>query len=355
MIGFSARLKFFLLLTLLLFFIFMINGVEAQTNDPSVDGTFQISPLRHDWVVAPDDKERGVIYLKNNAKEAINVEVEVQDFSVNQDFDNSTNFFVPNENHPLRAYDVINWINIDKNSFKLEAGESKEVDFNVHIPLGTPTGGYYGVVFFTRKPIEDKQVDAPAQVGILTRLGMLLTFGVHGSQPINEQGSLKLFSPAKKVFIDNPISLNLQVTNGGNFPYKLTGSAKIYKAGKKVTTLEIDPRLFYPERTKNIQIPTWDASFFDIGKYDVKLNLISEDGSVVIDGTTSFWIIPWKIVAIVFFIVVVLLIIFNIGVSSGRQKIEKKERVEKPPIIKKGRPNITSESAEVVQKNRRVI
>ena len=311
-------------LMFLLCFIFGISHVEAQQIDPKIDNTFQISPLRYDWNVNLSDDKKGVIFVKNNDTEDCNIEVSTEDFSVDQNFENDTKFFVPNENHPLKAYDVINWIDVDKSPFILKAGESKEIDFSAHVPEGTPTGGYYGVIFFTKKPIEEKTVDAPAQVNVLTRLGVLLTFGVKGSQPISEKGSLKLFEPARKVFIDNPINFNAQIENSGNFPYKVAGSIDVYKFGKKLTTLEIAPKLLYPDRTRNMPIPAWNASFFELGKYEAKIHITSEDGSIILDGTTSFLIIPWKIVAIVFLIMVVAWIIFSVGIEKGKKKNKNK-------------------------------
>ncbi|MDD5397354.1 MAG: hypothetical protein PHW24_04875, partial [Candidatus Moranbacteria bacterium] len=213
----DAKMGKVMFLALAFLLLFGIGNAKAQQSEiQKIDNTFQISPLRYDWVVDLNDERQGVVFVKNNATVPINIETEIQDFSVNQDLQNNTRFFVPNENHPLKAYDVINWINIDKEPFRLEPGEAKAVNFSAKIPMTTPTGGYYGVIFFTKKPIEEEISNAPVQLNVTTRLGILLTFGVKGKEPINEKGNLALFSPTKKVFIDNPVGFNTQLANTGN-------------------------------------------------------------------------------------------------------------------------------------------
>ncbi|MDD5397355.1 MAG: hypothetical protein PHW24_04880, partial [Candidatus Moranbacteria bacterium] len=143
-------------------------------------------------------------------------------------------------------------------------------------------------------------------------------FGVKGKEPINEKGNLALFSPTKKVFIDNPVGFNTQLANTGNFPFKISGTVDIFKFGKHMATLDMVPHLLYPDRVRSIEDLNWDFSLLDIGKYEAKLNLTSEDGSVVIAGTTTFFVIPWKLVAIVFFSLLILWIIFSAGRMSGK-------------------------------------
>ncbi|MEI7620916.1 MAG: hypothetical protein WCJ51_00110 [Candidatus Moraniibacteriota bacterium] len=302
---------------------------QAQENHPVVpaaDGNFQLSPLRYDWRMELGEEKKAIVTVKNSSSKPVEIEVDVQDFSVDESLESNSNFFVPNENHPLKAYDVINWIAIDKAPFRLEAGESRQLEFSAKIPAKTPTGGYYGVIFFTKKPMEDNTnlKDGAVTVNVLTRMGLLLTFGVQGDGPIVEQGSLKLFKPTKKVFINNPISFDTQVSNTGNFPFKVSGTVEIFKGDKKVETLEVAPRVLYPDRTRSVVTPSWTASFAEMGKYQAKLHLVSEDGKIAIDGQTSFLLLPWKVMAIVFVILVAVWVIFSVGVVSANQENKKK-------------------------------
>lgn len=309
-------------LALLLLLVAGVKGASAQ----QADGGFQVSPLRYDWQVNLNDQKTGTIFVKNNSSEAVNIEVDAQDFSVNQDLGNTSNFFVPNENHPLKAYDVINWINIDKAPFRLEAGQSKEVTFSAKIPAATPTGGYYGVIFFSRKPVLEKSQTSAIQINTETRLGVLLTFAVKGNEAIVERGDLKLFEASKNVFIDNPITFNLQMKNTGNIPYKVFGSVDISKFGSKLTSLEISPNLLYPDRVRGINIVPLNLSIFDIGKYNASLHLTSEDGAVNINSATSFVVIPWKLAALAFLIFVALWVVLNTGIINGKAKVKSQSK-----------------------------
>jgi len=122
-----------------------LRGVSHSQQDPRIAPGVQVSPVRFDWDMNVGEERTGIINLKNYAEEPYDVDVEIEDFYVTDDT-TEARFFIPNENHPLFAYDVISWIDAPKN-VHLEPGEGRDISFLVKVPKDTPTGGYYGALF----------------------------------------------------------------------------------------------------------------------------------------------------------------------------------------------------------------
>jgi hypothetical protein len=168
------------------------------------------------------------------------------------------------------------------------------LEFTVNIPEGQPTNGYYGTIFFKTKGDDAAAADGSGvKIGVSYRVGALLTFAVQGEEPMHIDGDLTSIVSAQNVFWNSPIMIEAKAWSSGNIHYKASGKLNIYKFGKKFATVEIDPEIMYPDRTRTFteKIP-FDQ--FDHGIYTANISLVSEDGSIVMEGETEkFYVIPW--------------------------------------------------------------
>lgn len=293
---------------------------RGQEQDPRIATGVQVSPIRFDWDMNSGDERTGYINLKNYAKDPYDVEVELEDFYVTDDT-TEARFFVPSENHPLYAYDVINWIDAPK-AVHLEPGEGRDISFHVKVPQSTPTGGYYGAIFF-KTAVENGQADDQnSRIMVHQRVGVLLVMAVKGEQPIILSGKLQKFEPAKKIFWSQPASIVSEILNNGNLHYKALGNIDIYKFGKKINSSVIDPRVVYPGKFRRYE-NNWDFSAWAYGYYTAKLDLVSEGGQIKISGETSFWVIPWKTTVAILILLIILYLIYRI--FTKKFEIRKKE------------------------------
>lgn len=320
-------------------FFYASGNVRAQSDaELGIPTGIQVSPSRFDWDVEDGQEKTGVINLKNFSDSFYKVKIEIEDFYVSDD-STEARFFVPDENHPLYAYDVINWIEADNQEIDLGPKEGKDIVFKVRVPEGTPTGGYYGVVFFNSKvqdvEVKNEEGTASAQIGINQRVGTLLVMAVKGDQPIKRSGEIIEFTPEKKIFWQKPAQFKAVVKNSGNLHFKALGSFEIDKFGKRLVGEEIPGRILYPDRTREYQ-QKWDFSSWSYGYYKAKISLVSEDGEIRMDGETSFWVIPWKTtVSIIILLVIVYLIL---KIFSTKFEIRKKS-VESEGQIKEEKKN----------------
>jgi hypothetical protein len=283
--------------------------VKAQ-QDPRVGQGLQVSPVRYDWDMKSGDERTGVINLKNYDDISYDIEISAEDFYVTDDT-SEAKFFVPGDGHPLKAYDVINWIEKPATIF-LAPGENKDVIFKVKVPIDAPTGGYYGALFFKTGPQKNgDEQNQSSSIGINQRVGVLLVMAVKGSQPIIRNGKLQKFSPAQNIFWDKPASLEAEVANTGNLHYMASGQMDIYKFGRKVSTFPLDARILYPGKYRKYE-SQWDFSPWAYGYYKAGIDLISDDGAIRIVGQTSFWVIPWKTTLGIILILIIIWQIYRI-------------------------------------------
>ena len=303
--AFLPRGKIFFFCFLLLgFFCLNAKNIFAQEVGVPEDGV-QVSPVRFDWNFNAGEERTGVVNLKNYSPDhSFSVEISVEDFYVTDDA-TEARFFIPDEKHPLYAYDVINWIELPEN-LTLAPNEGRDIFFKVKVPEKMPTGGYYGALFFkTKKLVNEDAGQESSKVIINQRVGILLVMAVKGDEPISLSGILKKMFPEKKIFWDNPVKIFTEIYNNGNLHYKLLGKLKIFKFGKEIESQEINPRVAYPDKNRSYE-NQWKFTPWAYGYYKARVDFWSEDQGVKITGETSFWVIPWKTtVAIILLILII--------------------------------------------------
>lgn len=288
--------------------IFAWSVVHAQDTP---EAGVQISPIRFDWQMQGGETRTDEIVVHNFSDIAHNVDVSVENFYVSDD-SRQANFYVPDDEHPLKAYDVINWITAPED-FTIQPGETKKFNFSVSVPEGQPTNGYYGSVFF-RTSTEDAQVNDDEgnglRLGVNYRVGALVTIAVQGDDDMRINGNVEEFNVIQKVFWDDPIQFYARLKSDGNIHYQAAGKIDVFKFGKKFATTEINSEVMYPGKMRtfieNVRFKPWD-----FGVYSATLHMQSEDGTVVFEGDIpTFFVIPWKMtVAIIGMIALVVIMI----------------------------------------------
>ena len=302
----------------------------AQTDEElGIPKGVQISPSRIDWDLKSGEERSGTINLKNFSDRSFDVMLEIENFYVSDD-SREAKFFVPDEKHPLKMYDVIDWIEIaGGNEIHLDPREGKDIFFKVKVPEGTPTGGYYGVLFFrsaVREDVYQYTDGTESRIGINQRVGMLLVMSVEGKEQIKREGSISKFYPENKIFFQTPAKLLMEVENSGNLPFRSFGKIDIHKFGKKIKTIELIPYVLYPDKIRRYE-EIWDFSSWSFGFYRAKALLLSEDEQIKMEKETTFWVIPWKTTLSI--IIVLLIVWLILRIFSLKFEIKRKDKTVK--------------------------
>ena len=166
------------------------------------------------------------------------------------------------------------------------------------------------------------------------------------------------FSVGKRMYEFLPAAFRVRLQNTGNVHVAPRGNIFITKGGKDITTLEVNPykgnilpdsaRIFeeswsdgfpvYQEKLENgnavldesgqqVTELSWnwkDASKLRWGKYTAKLLLTYDDGQrdVPIEGEVSFWVWPWRLMAVS----AVILILALLGLKNTLQNLWRKAK-----------------------------
>ncbi|MEA1936657.1 MAG: hypothetical protein U9N04_00920 [Patescibacteria group bacterium] len=179
-------------------FMVFVSGVSTVNAEATPEAGVQISPIKFDWQMTGGEQKTDEIVVHNFSDIPYSVTVSVENFFVADDT-LEPNFFIPDNGHPRKAYDVIEWIDAPED-FVLEPGETKKLQFAISVPEGQPTSGYYGSIFFKTRT-DDAHVESEdggsVKLKVSYRVGVLVLLAVTGDEPMRIEGNLEEFNVKK--------------------------------------------------------------------------------------------------------------------------------------------------------------
>lgn len=199
------------------------------------------------------------------------------------------------------AGSLANWIEISRGVILLDPGKSIDIPVTIGVNLNAKPGDYHALISFstgsTRKEAED-------HVGN----GESVAVNIEVIKDIKEHLQLGAFS-GNKVFFSGPdVSFSYNLENTGNADLSPTGEVRIYdRRGHEVGSVpaNIDNTIIKPSETGQLA-SVWNAGT-RFGRYKAFLDLSYGDQSGTVNDTIFFWIIPWKIITVVFVLSVLLI------------------------------------------------
>lgn len=203
------------------------------------------------------------------------------------------------------GFEVAEWIDIDTSPIELAPNQSIEIPFSIRVPNNATPGAHLGGIYVST------QTDRPEQtgVGIGYQVGPIVNIRVAGD--VIEEARIRSFSPSSFVYGSLPITLSTKVDNLGNVTVSPRGPVDIMDfAGKKVATLTMNEvgSAILPEGTRTYEI-VWDEPGFYIGRFEAIMSLVyGTSAKQTITRSTSFWVLPPKLVLGVLGAIVVLIL-----------------------------------------------
>jgi len=198
----------------------------------------------------------------------------------------------------------------------------------IKIPANMEPGGLYGSVLASAYPPQETQErEAGKAVGgahIITRLGTLFFVRIKGD--VKTSGFLKSFTTKlKKTFFESgPITFDLLFENDGNVHLTPYGIIEIQNAfGNKTGEIQVDPWFAMPDSVRLREV-SWDKDFL-VGRYTAYAKINRGYKDIIDEASYSFWVIPWKIILIVF--VGLFLIIYFIRWIVSNFEIRRKSSI----------------------------
>ena len=241
-------------------------------------------------------------------------------------------------------------------SVTLEPREEKEVPYTIAIPKDADPGGHFAAIFWGTSPPKTEQ---GGQVSIGAKVGVLILLRVSGE--IEEGGGILEFSAKdkQKFFSSLPVQFAYRFQNGGDDRIKPEGEITIKNMfGKTLAVLPANKSEgnVLPQSIRKFEV-IWEKedkedredsskqeivddkegflaglkrewNNFAFGRYTTILNLEYGAAGEKAQASFSFFIIPWRILSIVLFILAVLVFLFIIGIKRYNKWIIAKAKAE---------------------------
>lgn len=306
-----------------------------------------ISPVRMEISGDPGQTLHGQIELFNEQNETKTFYSSTANFEARGD--SGAPYFLPDTNKGLAS-----WITVQE-SVTLKADERTNIPFTIKIPAGVEAGGYFAAVLWGASPAGE----LGGQVSVSGKLGVLILLSVKGE--IKEGGGLldlKIEEGGR--FVNSlPIKFAYRFSNDGSERVKPTGELKVKNLfGFTTVTLNANPQsgnvlpgsirkfsVVWAEKNQEksavISLPATEESpeffavvknqwqNFALGPYKAELNLsygkLSEaEANNKADANYRFFVVPWQLLSIIIFILVIIGFIGWFGLKKYNRWIIKK-------------------------------
>lgn len=310
-----------LILPVLFLFVFFL---------PQKASALTISPARFEIETDPGQEVHGEVLLMNEQSEAKTFYSSFENFEANGD--TGTPNFVPGKDG------LASWMSAD-GSVTLNPGEEKRLSFTIRVPSDARPGGYFAALFWGTNPT----TSSTNNISVGARIGMLVLLRVSGD--VKEEGGISEVDTesGEVLFSSLPVTLTYTFNNAGDDRLNPKGSIVIRNLfGLKVKELNANPSdgNILPRSSRKYKVPWgeemskkgffrsafYELKHFAIGPYKVTVNLTYGAKGELTDKDSKFvWFLPWQLLLIVFFLLLLAWMVF-VKIVKARRRMRRRER-----------------------------
>ena len=232
------------------------------------------------------------------------------------------------------GYELVNWINLSKDSVLLEGGQEETIEFILNVPSDASPGSHFGGVFVSADPPEIE--NSGAAVGY--QVANIVSIRVAGD--VIEQASIRQFSTGKFIYGAQDVDFNVKIENNGNVLVRPAGPLVIHNSlGKRVGELTFNESRagVFPGKTREFADVKWVGDGAGFGRYEAVLSPVYGDEGAykTMSNTVTFWILPFNVLGPALGALAVVLLATIIGVklyvrralaqvNAGRRMVRRK-------------------------------
>lgn len=220
-------------------------------------------------------------------------------------------------------YSIKDYISFPEDTITLGLGERARIPVTITIPADAEPGGLYGSVLVSTERVDDSQVQDVPRSPVIARIGSLFFVTINGA--IENSGKTTGIKTLDGTwwYERGPVNLGITYENTGSVHLNPYGEVSVTNMfGEQVGFIELEPWFVLPQslRTRDI---AWEREFL-LGRYTVTAKINRGYDDVIDEVSTTFWVLPWKIVLGIFGILFV--IIFALRAFFSRFEFTRKPR-----------------------------
>jgi len=198
------------------------------------------------------------------------------------------------------------WITIQNTEQLIPAEQTVSIPFTIDVPDDAAPGGHYAAILIGTRSFDSTQGTSQVETAqVVTALVFLRVAG-----DVQETGQIRDFTTSRLISEAPAMDFSIRFENTGNVHLQPQGNITITNMwGKERGVLPINQNSQFgnvlPDSIRKYTFSwTGDWSFADIGRYKAVTTLAYGDQTKKFaDSTTTFWVIPWRALLLVFGIV----------------------------------------------------
>lgn len=290
--------------------------LAAATAEAATSSSFQISPPTANYSADPGGKSTGKIKVTNLTDTPISLTISKQNFVAKGE---EGEVELVDDANPL--YSLAPWFVLGASSLDVPARATREIGYSVDIPKNAEPGGRYGSIVFSTIP--PKLPSGESGAVVQQNIAALVFQRINGAA--NESLNLESFATDKGFYEFGPVNFTTRVKNTGTVHEKPTGTITIKNMfGLTVAKVPLDEHFVIPGSIRKLSNawPSGKNQPFLFGRYTAELTASYGSGKAI-SGSTSFTVLPWKIVAAVILVLVLAFVIF----WRGRKRLGRAVRI----------------------------
>jgi len=288
---------------------------ETLTGNNTQTGDFVVGPGRLEVSVKPGESVTKMMTVTNRISDSRTFSLSVEDMSGSADGSGAV-VLLGDQAGP---YTLRDYISFGGKTLDLDLGERAQIPVTITMPINAEPGGYYGSVLVSTVRDEGSTEIETARSPIVARIGTLLFITVPGKAETG--GELLELSTTNNQWWwqSGPINLGLLFENTGSVHLNPYGEIQVTNMfGEEVGFVELEPWFVLPKSLRLREV-TWDRELL-IGRYTITAKVNRGYDDVVDETSVAIWVVPYKVIAVVFGLLFTLFFLIRLFVRTFELK-----------------------------------
>jgi len=306
------------------------NAVAASTPNQTAGQALEIAPPVLNLKADPGQVLKTSISLRDVSTSPLVVRNQINDFVAGGEDGTPKLLIDENGNAESSPYSLKDWVQ-PLPQFTLKPREVNQLPLTINVPANAAPGGYYAVIRFTASP---PGLDGSG-VSLSASLGTLVLLRVNGdakeSMKIEEFSATKNGSP-NWLFESQPITFVTRVKNEGSTHEQPVGQVAVKDMfGNAVANVNVNLGRgnVLPDSIRKFEQVLDDSALGNrilFGRYtaDLKMDYGTQGQSIV--ASTSFWVIPWRLIGFAILLLVIIFIVIRIALRRYTERVVARSR-----------------------------
>ncbi len=265
---------------------------------------FVVGPGKIELTIAPGQSQTVDLTIANRLGDDKSFSISTEDFRGSDDPRQSI-ILLGSDQGP---YSLKNGLKVPASTIDIPFGQKAIVPVTITVPANAEPGGLYGsvIVSVLSKPAGGGANNVAPSNPLITRIATLFFVRIPG--PTQADGHLVEASLSKGNFIwsgsltkTDPIVFDLVYKNEGNVYLDPSGEIVVDNIfGATVGNVKVDPWFAMPQSLRFREV-SWEPTFL-FGRYVAHASIYRGYDTANATDTAEivFWVIPWKIILIIF-------------------------------------------------------